>query len=301
MYKIIGRRKIWYVISLTALIPGFVFIFLGGIRPGIDFTGGSLLRLTFINARPPIQDIEHRVSQVTGSEAVAQHVGNSDIIIRSRELSTEERDKVIADLKTTFGPVEQKSFEQIGPTVGKELRTRAYTANAVVAVAIILYIAFAFRKVKSGPLRSWSYGVVAIVALVHDILFVIGAFAILGYFFHIEIGGLFVTALLTTLGFSVHDTIVVFDRIRERLLTSPAGTFEETVNQSINQTLTRSINTSFTTVLVLVSLYIFGGESIRTFVLALILGFITGTYSSIFVASPLLVTWDNLRGRFGRT
>ncbi len=297
MFNIIQKRKWWYGISLAALIPGFIMLMMGGLRPGIDFTGGSLLRVGFTGIRPTAQDVTKSLQGILSGDFFAQPIEKQDIVIRGQDISEVDQAKVVEKLSGDFGGAHEVSFESIGPTVGKELRQKSITAMVVVLFFIILYISFAFRKVSIGPVRPWTYGVMAVLALIHDVLFVVGAFAIMGYFFKFEIDSLFVTALLTTLGFSVHDTIVVFDRIRERLRTNPAETYEMTVNESINQTLVRSLNTSLITLLVLISLYFFGGDTIRNFVLALILGISVGTYSSIFVASPLLVTWEKFTSR----
>jgi len=186
--------------------------------------------------------------------------------------------------------IKENSFETVGPSIGQETKANALKAVLIASVAITLYIAFAFRKV-SHPVSSWKYGVSAIIALLHDVLVVVGVFSILGVLFGIEIDSLFITALLTVMGFSVHDTIVVFDRIRENLKKSYNLKFEEIVNNSLLETMNRSLNTSLTVVIVLFSLLLFGGESIRWFIIALLLGIISGTYSSIFNASPLLIVW----------
>lgn len=292
MYNIIPRRKLWYTISLAVLIPGLVALGAGGLKLGIDFTGGSLLTLNFESARPSVDQILANVDPILEGEILLQPSGDKGVLLRTQSITEEQQAEITDSLSKAFGQVEEVSFESIGPTIGKELRQKSILAIFVVLLFIIAYIAFAFRKVASGPIRSWTYGLVAVIALVHDIFFVVGIFALLGWGYGIEVGALFVTALLTTLGFSVHDTIVVFDRVRERLRMHPTETFEQTVNSSINQTLVRSINTSMTAILVLLVLYFFGGESISYFVLALILGLTAGTYSSIFVASPLLVTFQ---------
>lgn len=297
MYNIIQKKKIWYLISSILLLPGIVALFMGGLHLGIDFTGGSITRYTFPEDKPSAEKIREVVSMAVSVDLQVQEIGDSDMIIRSPLLSNEEKNSMRDIIFEAYGDIEEVSFESIGPTIGKELRSKAITAIILVLVFIILYITFAFRKIGMGPVQSWVYGGVAVITLAHDILFVTGVFALLGIFFQVEIGSLFVTALLTTLGFSIHDTIVVFDRIRERLRVNPASTFEQTVNESVNQTILRSINTSITTILVLISLYIFGGESIKDFVLALIIGIFIGTYSSIFIASPLLVTWERFKSR----
>jgi len=197
-----------------------------------------------------------------------------------------------------FGPTyRQESFETIGPVIGSEITANAVKAVIVAAILIVLYISWSFRKVPK-PASSFRFGICAIIALLHDALVLIGLFSLLGHFFHVEVDSLFVTAVLTVIGFSVHDTIVVFDRIRENLLKSGSGVaFEQIVNDSIVQTLSRSLNTSLTAILVLLSLLLFGGESIRWFVVALLIGIISGTYSSIFNAAPLLVVWQDWERR----
>lgn len=292
MYNIIPRRKLWYTISLAVLIPGLIALGAGGLKLGIDFTGGSLLTLAFDSTRPSVDELLTNIDPILEGEILIQPSGERGVLIRAQSMTEEQQAEITDALSKAYGQVEEVSFESIGPTIGKELRQKSILAIFVVLLFIIAYIAFAFRKVASGPIRSWTYGLVAVIALVHDIFFVVGIFALLGWAYGIEVGALFVTALLTTLGFSVHDTIVVFDRVRERLRMHPAETFEQTVNSSINQTLVRSINTSMTAILVLLVLYFFGGESIAFFVLALILGLTAGTYSSVFVASPLLVTFQ---------
>lgn len=224
-----------------------------------------------VNSQGQPVDIKFEANPAVTAESGTITIGGSDIVI-------------------------EDSFESIGPTVGNELKQRSIYALAAVLVAIIIYIAWAFRKV-SQPVASWKYGVVAVVALLHDVIVPAGVFAVLGHYAGVEIDILFVTALLTILGFSVHDTIVVFDRTRENLARRTAGSFEEVVNTSVNQTIRRSINTSATAFLALLAMYLFGGEPIKNFVLALMIGIAIGTYSSIFIASPLLVVWNNWKHR----
>jgi preprotein translocase subunit SecF len=212
-------------------------------------------------------------------------------------ITNDQREKILTGLKQQDANFVEQSFESVGPTVGAELKRKAIVAVILVLALIVLYVTWAFRKVSAGPVASWVYGVSAIVALIHDVVMVIGIFALLGHFFSIEVDSLFVTALLTVLGFSVHDTIVVYDRIRERIASAVGKTYEEVVNESLNQTLIRSINTSMTAILILFALVLFGGDSIRHFTLALLIGIASGTYSSIFVASPLLVVWEKLKRR----
>jgi len=191
----------------------------------------------------------------------------------------------------------EERFETIGPVIGEEIKKKAWVAIFFTVIAIVLYIAYVFRKV-SKPVASWKYGIAAIVALVHDIVIITGLFSILGHFFGTEVNSLFITALLTILGFSVNDTIVVFDRTRENLNKHYSQDFEKIVNDSVNSSITRSVNTSLTTLLILLALFFFGGETIKDFVLALIAGVVVGTYSSIFVASPIIVSWNKMKKMF---
>jgi len=297
MYKITQKRNIFFILSIILLIPGILALIFWGLPLSIDFKGGSAIILNFKSERPQIQTISEKLSTLDLGNLTVQSVAEKGISLKLKHIDNETYQKILDNLKSNFGDIEEVSFDAIGPTIGKELRNKAFTAVILVLIFIIIYIAFAFRKVSSGPVHSWVYGVAAVIALIHDILMVIGIFSIISHFLKIEIDILFVTALLTVLGFSVHDTIVVFDRIRERLKLSYNKTFEETVNDSINQTLVRSINTTLTTLFVLLALFLFGGQSIKYFVLALLIGITSGTYSSIFIASPLLVVWDNVRHR----
>ncbi|MBP9802124.1 protein translocase subunit SecF [Patescibacteria group bacterium] len=291
-YNIINSRKIWFTISGSLMALSIISLLFWGLKLGIDFTGGSLLEVSYQTARPSIEEVTQTLSAVELQSLKVQPAGDNDFLIRFENVSEVKHQEVLDQLKNQVeGQLEERKFESIGPTIGMELRNKAVTAIVVVLIFILAYIAYVFRKV-SRPVASWKYGMAAIVALFHDILIVTGIFSALGFFFGVEIDTLFVTALLTILGFSVHDTIVTFDRVRENLFKVHNQSFEEIVNISVNQTITRSINTSLTSILTLLAVYIFGGESVRDFVLALILGFIVGTYSSIFIASPLLVWWN---------
>lgn len=297
MYKIIQKRRWLLGVSLAIIVPGLVFLVMFGLKLGIDFTGGTRMVVAFTEPRPAAPAVSSSASQLELGTVTAQTAGDQDMILRLPTISNEQRQQLLDHLNATYGEVTELTFESIGPIIGKELLNKALVALGFVMFAIVLYISWAFRKVNVGRVPAWVYGMSAIVALVHDVLVVIGIFAVLGHYRGVEIDSLFVTALLTVLGFSVHDTIVVFDRVRERLLIGAEETFEETVNVSLNQTLVRSLNTSLTTLLVLLALYLFGGASIQNFVLALIIGIISGTYSSIFVASPLLVVYERWKAR----
>ncbi len=296
MYRIIQKRNYLFALSLALLVPGMIGWWLWGLRLGIDFTGGTVMTVVIPSAPTP-EEVKTALSATAFGNAVIERADKDEYLLRLPQLSNEQHASLNATLTSAFTDATELAFETVGPTIGRELKQRAVVAVVTVLVAIILYITWAFRKVSSGPVPSWVYGLSAFVALLHDVFMVVGVFAILGHVFKLEVNSLFVTALLTVLGFSVHDTIVVFDRIRERLRLSAARTFEDVVNESLNQTLVRSLNTSITTLLVLVALFIFGGSSIRFFVLALIIGITLGTYSSIFVASPLLVVYERLRSR----
>lgn len=287
----IKYSKFLLIVSGALTVIALLAIAKWGLKYGIDFTGGSLMELSFSN-RPTVEQVQETLKTVVAGDSVVQRSGESDIIIRTTFLTEEQHQKVLkafSDAYATGGnTLVEKRLETIGSSVSETLRKRAVSAIIAVNVAIILYIAYAFRKV-SRPIASWKYGALAIVALVHDILIVVGVFAALGHFIGLEIETDFVLALLTVLGFSVTDTIVVYDRIRENVLLRTASTFSETVDLALNETLMRSINTTITVLLPLFALYFLGGESIKAFALALLVGMASGTYSSIFIASPLLV------------
>ncbi len=293
MYAIIQKRNYLFALSLALTIPGIIAFAIWGLQLGIDFTGGTLMRLEFSKTLPTTEQVRQALQPAGVEHQSMQTAGEYEIILRLPTISNENRELILQEFKKFDAQITEQSFETVGPTIGTELKHKALTAIAIVLVLIVLYITYAFRKVSRGPVPSWVFGLSAIVALVHDIVMVVGVFAVLGHYTGIEIDALFVTALLTVLGFSVHDTIVVYDRIRERLQSSAEKSFEEVVNESLNQTLVRSINTSLTALLILLALYIFGGGTIKNFVLVLLVGIASGTYSSIFVAAPLLVLWNN--------
>jgi len=268
-YQIIKYRKLWLIISGAMVILSIVALLTWGLRAGLDFTGGSLLEVKMAGGQP------------TGSDS---------IILRFQETSQEKHLAVVDALKKmeiAKGGMTEIRFESIGTSVGADLRSKSFSVMSLVLLIIILYISLAFNKV-SKPVVSWKYGLIAVLALFHDIIITAGIFAILGHYFAVEVNTPFVVALLTVLGYSVHDTIIVFDRTRENLPKSH-DSFAETVNHSLNQTFIRSINTTLTVLLSLLAVLVFGGTSVRDFVLALMVGVFCGAYSSLFVASPLLV------------
>lgn len=295
MIRFIERRNWLFAFSLLLLIPGMIALSVWHLKLGIDFTGGAELRLQFQGNAPGASDLATVAAASRAASVTAQPVNTTTVRLIMPNTTNEQKDAVVSALSAKYGPLTVESFSTVGPSLGVELQRRAFTALLLVLVAIILYISWAFRQVSRGPVPAWVYGASAVLALLHDVLMVIGIFAILGRVLGLTIDSLFVTALLTVLGFSVHDTIVVFDRIRERLTRVGDQPFGQTVNESINETLVRSLNTSLTTLLVLAALAIFGGVTIRTFILALLIGIASGTYSSIFVASPLLVVYERWR------
>jgi preprotein translocase subunit SecF len=287
----IKLRKVSYIVSGVLTIASFIALGLWGLHLGIDFTGGSLTELEFHNTAPTREAVEQALKPLELGGVQIQPSGERGMLVRTRALDEPTHEKLLQAIGTTGQQFTEKRFDSIGPVIGNELKQRSIYALLLVIIMIIIYIAWAFRKV-SKPVESWKFGIVAIIALVHDVTIPTGVFAYLGRFQNVEIDALFITAILTILGFSVHDTIVVFDRIRENLRRGRGKNFEETVDISIHETIVRSINTSLTLLFVLIMLYIFGGESTKYFSLALILGTIVGVYSSIFIASPLLVTWQ---------
>jgi preprotein translocase subunit SecF len=295
--NIIGHKNWYFGLSLLIIIPGIVAILLWGLNLSIDFTGGSRLTLSFDKVVDNSRVLA--VSKVLKDEKIkvaSIEKSNKLIFIRTSPMDQAQNNTFKNNLLASFKDVKEQEFETIGPVVGQETTLNALKAVVVASVLIILYITWSFRQVPK-PASSFRFGVCAIIALIHDVLVVLGVFAILGHFFSIEIDSLFVTAILTIIGFSVHDTIVVFDRIRENLRKMGGSDFPKTVNDSIIQTIDRSLNTSLTVLLVLLALLLFGGESIKWFVVALLVGVTSGTYSSIFNASPLLVLWQEISQR----
>lgn len=289
------KYKIWFLFfSLLIILPGFYFLITSGLKLGIDFTGGTLLEYGF-EKNININDLKQQISS-QGIE-VGQINSSSDrnLIIRTKPLEQNQIDKLRSFLNEKFGKVIERRVEFVGPVIGSELRQKALIAISLASLIIVLYIAFSFRKIPK-PQSSWRFGVSAVVALIHDILVVVGVFAILGKFLNVEVDTLFVTALLTIIGFSVHDTIVVFDRIRENLIKLSGKNFAGIANISVVQTLGRSLNTSLTVVFVLLAILLFGGETLRWFIVALLVGIVSGTYSSIFNATALLVWWEERLG-----
>ena len=289
------EHKKWYLgISGVILGVGLLFIVLFGLKFSIEFTGGSELELRIKSQE--LRSNKNQIKQIVEKQGVQvvsiKDSSNNITTIRTNPITQKQDKQIIAALQKKYSGIEQIGFETVGPTIGSETEANAIKAVLIASFAIMAYIAFAFRQV-SKPVASWKFGVSAIAALFHDVFVTIGIFAILGEFFGVEIGPLFITALLTVMGFSVHDTIVVFDRIRENIKKNTNHSFDEVVNDSLMETLARSLRTSLTVVLVLVALLLFGSPSIFWFIVALLIGIISGTYSSIFTASQLLAVWND--------
>lgn len=291
-YDFINKRKLWYTISMAMVLPSLAFFLFWGLKMGIDFTGGSLFELAFektptvAEMRSTLQSVDKEKFSDAQVSVLKDDTQQEIISVRSKPIDDVEQVKLFDALEKEMGEFEQVRVEVVGPTVGAELRSKATWATLIVMGMIVLYISFRF---------SFDYAMCGIVALAHDVTIVLGSFALLGHFYGVEIDSLFVTAVLTVAGFSIHDTIVTFDRVRENAGDMGRGkTFSQVVNESINQTIARSINTSVTTMFPLLTLTLFGGVTIKYFSLAMLIGIIVGTFSSIFVASPLLVTWRTM-------
>lgn len=292
MINFMRFKKIYFLISALVLVPGIISLILFGLKPAIDFTGGTLWEIRL--------EVGGQKSEVSGKieEVFAEHEleiaslqpsGENQVIIRAAPLSTEQHDLLTFTLKEKVGEFETIRFETLGPTLGRELLLKALLAIVLAALAILGYIAYRFKNLM--------YGVAAILAMFHDTFILLGVFSLLGHFLGVEVGTLFVTAVLTTLSFSVHDTVVVFDRIREILRRDPSLGLKAAVNQAVGETLVRSINNSLTIIFMLLALLLLGGEGLRWFILALLVGTVAGTYSSTFTAAPLLVVWNQFKER----
>ena len=290
---VIKYKKIFVTISAILVSLSLVSIIFFGLNFGIDFKGGSLLEVEYTNSRPEQKIIEETIKPLAIGEIIVQPMGTNGYSIKTRDITEQERASVMSALGSD---VTEKSFTTIGPSVGAELVRKSIISFILVSLGIILFIAFSFRKV-SKPVSSWKYGFMAIISLIHDVTISAGVFAFLGYLTGAEVDTLFVVAILTVLGLSVSDTIVVFDRIRENIRVGHYKTFEETVGRSIDQVYTRSIATSSTVIIALLALVFFGPTSTKVFAIMLTAGMFFGTYSSIFLASPLLVIVNNLQSK----
>jgi preprotein translocase subunit SecF len=295
MFDFVGKRYWFFLLSALVIIPGIISLAVFGLKTGIDFKGGTTMTLHFSTAVDETQ-VRGTLSNLGYKDATVQHTSEGDFIVKLSELNNDENAALISALNSQLNTTtEQKDFASVSADVASQTARNTVIAVIVAAIGILLYITFAFRKMPN-PLR---WGTCAVIAMIHDVLVVVGIFSILGWVAGVEIDALFITGMLTVVGYSVHDTIVVFDRIRENQSRGGGGNFENVVNSSILQTMTRSLNTSLTVLFVLLSLFVLGGPTIHYFTLVLIIGVITGTYSSVANASQLLIVWENKEwGRF---
>lgn len=292
--NLMRHRKWYYAISITLVSLGIFATAVWGLKPSIDFTGGSKLELR--GTTDTAKAVEF-ISSNGIQGAVAQRTGVQGVTVRFTEITEQKHRELSQKIGSFYGAgVNEVGFETVGPTISKEITRNAFIAIVAAAFIIIFYIGYSFRRVPK-PANSWEFGIAAILALAHDTIIVVGSFAFLGKFRNIEVDPLFVTGLLTVIGFSVHDTIVIFDRIRENLVQKGSTDFEAVVNESLFEMLPRTLNTSFLVWAILLILFLFGGVTIHNFLLSLVIGIFVGTFSSLLVASPLLITWQNYKKR----
>ena len=293
--NIVGRRYWFFGLSALVILPGLAALILWGLPRAIDFTGGSLLELRFgPSGRPSAAAVEALYAELGIGDVLVQNAGEDEMLIRSKPVADDVREPLLAGVEAQFGPgVDVLRFDSVGPTVGAEVAQRAAGAVGLATLGILAYITYAFRGVP----HAYRYGAAAVLAMLHDVAVVVGLAALLGRLAGWEVDSLFLTALLTVIGFSVHDTIVVFDRIRENQSIFRRLDYETLVNHSIVQTLDRSLNTQLTVMFTLLALLLFGGTTTRHFVTFLLIGVLSGTYSSIFNAAPILVVWEKREWR----
>jgi len=298
-------RKIYFIFSGILLIGSLVCLIIFGLKLGIDFTGGSILELEFKTERPSNQEIRESLKGFDLGEIYIQPADEKGLILRMKDISEDVHQQIIQKLKGPTsggypGELEEKRFESIGPVIGQELKEKAKLLIVISLLSIVFYIAIAFRRVQK-PLSSWQYGIASLFILSHDILIPLGVFALLGKFYQVQLTIPIICAFLTIVGYAINNVVVVYDRLRENLLRGVFRDFvlgfEEATNKAINQTLTRQLNTSLTTLFPLIAIFFLGGETLKYFALTLILGITAGTYSSIFLAIPILVSWLKWRGR----
>lgn len=291
-----GYKYLYFLISLIFLVPGIFSLLNWGLKPAIDFTGGSILEFR-PSSRAQVEGIKNlelrikrdQIETISKSLQVElsfiQESKEDTFILKMKAINENKKENLLEELKKNFGEIEEVKFETVGPTIGKELITKTVIAIILASVFILFYIGQRFK--------NWKYGICAILAMFHDSFILLGTFSLLGHFKGVEVDTLFVTAMLTILSFSVHDTVVVYDRIRESVKNYPKIKFEDLVNKAVGETLTRSLNNSMTIIFMLLCLYLLGGATIKWFSFALLIGTISGTYSSTFTAAPLLVVWNN--------
>ncbi len=290
--EVVSYRKIYFSFSALLILGSLFGLLSWGLNLGIDFTGGTLMEVEFLGERYSNAEVNEKLSELELGQVLLQSTGDQGLILRLKDINEETHQQILNKLGGE--QIEEKRFESIGPAISGELKKKAIWAIAIALLLIVLYIAWAFRKV-SGPIASWKYGLAALIALFHDVFITLGVFSLMGYLQGVEIGLPILAAFLTILGYSVNNSIVVFDRIRENLIKTNWTDFSEIINQSINQSLSRCLNTALTTLFVLLAIFFLGGASIKYFALALIIGIIVGTYSSIFITASLVVSWQKRR------
>jgi preprotein translocase subunit SecF len=284
------HKKIYFAFSGILISASAFCLFFFGLEPGIDFVGGSIMEVQYSESRPSIDEVKSALSEIDLGQLTVQTAEDNRHIIRMKDVSEDIHQEALEKL-SLVSSFEELRFESVGPLVGKELKNKTSLMAGLAIFGILIYITLAFRGISKKPLPSWEYGLASLIALGHDIVIPLGLFAYLGHFYGAQISIPVVTALLTVLGYSINNTVVVFDRVRENLIKDRRSSFEETVNNSINQSFSRSMNTSLTTLLVLFAVFFFGGETLRYFSLALIVGLTAGTYSSLLLAPLMLVSW----------
>ncbi|OQA04855.1 MAG: preprotein translocase subunit SecF [bacterium ADurb.Bin400] len=290
MYKIIRNSKYWYIFSSLLAVLSIVSLVAFGLRVGIDYRGGTVMEIKS-NSTDRVKVINESLNANNFTNYQIKEGGDNRIILRLPAITAEQHTTLLSAFKSKLPDITETKYDTVGPTIGKDLTKKSVIAVILASIGIILYIAYAFRRMPK-PLSSWLFGFAAVVALVHDLLITAGIVSLLGHFFHwMEVDVLFITALLTIMGFSVHDTIVIYDRLRENFIRNPHKEISQSAEESINQTLVRSINTSLTLILALLAMIILGSESIRHFIVTLTVGVTIGTYSSILVSAPLVVSW----------
>lgn len=295
----IKYRNVWLAVSSVLVVASLVAIFTFGYRPGIDFAGGTQLEIRIeglkTEALPAGSSLEEYLAEsyreVTNNETAVQTSGEGRYTVKSKVITNDQKNQWLTKLNPIADKVEELRFETVSPIIGGEAVRKTILATIVAIVVILLYLAYSFRRVPK-PTSAWRFGVATVVALVHDLIILLGIYAVMGRYGGAEVDSMFMTAILTLLGFSVHDTIVTFDRLRENLIRHGGDNFAQKLNDSISETITRSINTSFTVILVLGAMALMGGESIFFFTVSLLIGIVAGTYSSIFVASMVLLLWQ---------
>jgi len=296
-FPFIRYRWVFYAFSLVLVLASILSMVVFGLNLGIEFTGGASLEVVYQGEPPELEEVRNALQEIALDQLVLQRIAESGLVVKTGPISQETRQQILKKLQN-MGEIEEGSenFQLIGPSIGQELKSKTKIFVSLALLAILIYIALSFRKVTR-PIKSYIYGLTSLIALFHDVLIPLGVFALLGKFSGLEISIPIITAFLTVFGYSINDSVVIFDRVRENIVKLKTSDFDSAVEQSLNQSLRRSLHTSLTTLFVLLAVFFFGGESLRPFSLALIIGILAGTYSSIFIATPLLVSYYRFRSK----